>query len=169
MADPLAMVKVGNSACGFLKLTPLSRTSAIAGASSGVTFNAPNPSGMNRIRLWGVEFCANAMPADSSVRLADSNTSERCINISPEKRFSAISRCLCLVLLYDRFVTSGAGGDPAIIRVPKVCGLGMSKTIFLIPSYQPTALCCALLEALRKTDPGPIVVVDDGSGRAYQE
>jgi putative flippase GtrA len=109
------------------------------------------------------------MPADSSVRLADSNTSERRINISPEKRFSAISRCLCLVLLYDRFVTSGAGGGPAIIRVPKVCGLGMSKTIFLIPSYQPTALCCALLEALRKTDPGPIVVVDDGSGRAYQE
>src|ERR1700676_2927820 len=89
MADPLAMVKVGNSACGFLKLTPLSRTSAIAGASSGVTFNAPNPSGMNRIRLWGVEFCANAMPADSIVRLADSNTSERRINISPEKRFSA--------------------------------------------------------------------------------
>ena len=47
------MVKVGNSECGFLKLTPLSRTSAIAGAVSGVTFNARNPSGMNRIRLLG--------------------------------------------------------------------------------------------------------------------
>ena len=31
------MVKVGNSECEFLKLTPLSRTSAIAGAVSGVT------------------------------------------------------------------------------------------------------------------------------------
>ena len=28
------MVKVGNSECGFLKLTPLSRTSAMAGAVS---------------------------------------------------------------------------------------------------------------------------------------
>ena len=34
------MVKVGNSECEFLKLTPLSRTSAIAGAVSGVTIRA---------------------------------------------------------------------------------------------------------------------------------
>ena len=45
----------------------------------------------------------------------------------------------------------------------------MSKTILLIPSYQPTVLCCELLEELRRTDPTPIVVVDDGSGLAYQE
>ena len=45
----------------------------------------------------------------------------------------------------------------------------MSKTILLIPSYQPTVLCCELLEELRRADPTPIVVVDDGSGLAYQE
>ena len=45
----------------------------------------------------------------------------------------------------------------------------MSKTILLIPSYQPTVLCCELLEELRRVDPTPIVVVDDGSGLAYQE
>ncbi len=45
----------------------------------------------------------------------------------------------------------------------------MSKTILLIPSYQPTVLCCELLEDLRRIDATPIVVVDDGSGLAYQE
>ena len=45
----------------------------------------------------------------------------------------------------------------------------MSKTILLIPSYQPTVLCCELLEELRRVDPTPIVVVDDGSGLAYRE
>src|SRR5260370_26004550 len=83
------MVKVGNSECGFLKLTPLSRISAMAGAVSGVTFSARNPSGMNRIRLRGFEFCADAIPAHSTARPADSNRIERRINISPEKRFPA--------------------------------------------------------------------------------
>jgi glycosyltransferase involved in cell wall biosynthesis len=45
----------------------------------------------------------------------------------------------------------------------------MSTPVFLFPSYQPTALFCELLEELRKTDPSPIVVVDDGSGPAYGE
>src|SRR5438093_5080046 len=45
----------------------------------------------------------------------------------------------------------------------------MSKTILLIPSYQTTVLCLELLEELRRIDPTPIVVVDDGSGLAYQE
>jgi glycosyltransferase involved in cell wall biosynthesis len=45
----------------------------------------------------------------------------------------------------------------------------MSKIIFLIPSYRPTVVSCELLEELRKTDPSPIVVVDDGSGPAYRE
>lgn len=45
----------------------------------------------------------------------------------------------------------------------------MSTVIFLIPSYQPTALSCELLEELRKADPEPIVVVDDGSGPTYRE
>jgi len=45
----------------------------------------------------------------------------------------------------------------------------MSKIVFLIPSYQPTILFCELLEELRKTDPAPIVIVDDGSGPRYRE
>ena len=81
------MVKVGKSECEFLKLTPLSRISAIAGAVSGVTFSARRPSGMKRIRLRGVLFSAEAgpveSPADNTVSPADSNTSERRIKISP--------------------------------------------------------------------------------------
>jgi glycosyltransferase involved in cell wall biosynthesis len=45
----------------------------------------------------------------------------------------------------------------------------MSSIVFLFPSYQPTVLFCELLEELRKIDPSPIVVVDDGSGPAYAE
>ena len=86
MPEALAMVKVGNSECGFLKLTPLSRRSAIAGAVSGVTFNARNPSGINRIILCGVPFWASAVPTDSTARPADSNRIERRMNISPKKR-----------------------------------------------------------------------------------
>jgi hypothetical protein len=41
---------------------------------------------MNRIILWGVLFWADATPANSNVRPADSNTIERRMNISPEKR-----------------------------------------------------------------------------------
>src|SRR6266481_4466091 len=107
MADPFAMVKVGNSECGFLKLTPLSRTSAIAGAVSGVTFNARSPSGMNRMILRGVPFCADATPANSNVRPADRDTSERRIGFPP--RLLPGSHDPCLVLLYDRFVTSVPG------------------------------------------------------------
>src|SRR6266481_8136460 len=110
MPEALAMVKVGNSECGFLKLTPLSRTSAIAGAVSGVTFNARNPSGMNRIILCGVLFWADATPANSNVRPADSNTIERRMNISPwEADLRPFGRDLSLVLLCDRFVTSVGG------------------------------------------------------------
>src|SRR5947207_6491785 len=54
-------------------------------------------------------------------------------------------------------------------QVAQVRSRIMSKTILLIPSYQPTVLCCELLEELRRIDPTPIVVVDDGSGLAYQE
>src|SRR5262245_12600415 len=53
MADALAVVKVGNSECEFLRLTPLSRTSAMAGAVSGVTESARSPSGTNRMTLFG--------------------------------------------------------------------------------------------------------------------
>src|SRR6185295_3952367 len=83
MAEPFAMVKVGNSECEFLKLTPLSRTSAIAGAVCGVTMRPRRPSGTNRIRLRGVAFCADASPKASASILADSNTIVRRIRFSP--------------------------------------------------------------------------------------
>src|SRR4051794_22525402 len=58
MADALAVVKVGNSECEFLKFTPLSRISAIAGAVCGLTMPPRKPSGINRMRLWGLSFWA---------------------------------------------------------------------------------------------------------------
>src|ERR1700753_4025770 len=89
IADALAVVKVGNKECEFLKLTPLSRISAIVGAVCGVTIRPRRPSGTNRIRLWGVLFgadlcCAEARPVESTVRPADSSTSERRITVPPE-------------------------------------------------------------------------------------
>jgi glycosyltransferase involved in cell wall biosynthesis len=45
----------------------------------------------------------------------------------------------------------------------------MQPILFLFPSYQPTVLFCELLEQFRQMDPSPIVVVDDGSGPAYDE
>ncbi|MDO8399636.1 MAG: glycosyltransferase [Bradyrhizobium sp.] len=45
----------------------------------------------------------------------------------------------------------------------------MQPILFLFPSYQPTVLFCELLERFRQIDPSPIVVVDDGSGPAYDE
>jgi glycosyltransferase involved in cell wall biosynthesis len=45
----------------------------------------------------------------------------------------------------------------------------MQPILFLFPSYQPTVLFCELLEQFRRMDPSPIVVVDDGSGPAYDE
>ncbi len=82
------MVKVGNSECEFLKLTPLSRSSAIAGAVCGVTMRPRRPSGTNRIRLRGVAFCADAEPAASAIRPADSNMIVRRIRFSPNERTS---------------------------------------------------------------------------------
>src|SRR6266704_3513598 len=77
------MVKVGNSECEFLKLTPLSRISAIAGAVCAVTMRPRRPSGTNRIRSRGLAFCADAEPAANAIRLADSNTIVRRIRFSP--------------------------------------------------------------------------------------
>src|SRR2546429_5956904 len=82
------MVKVGNSECEFLKLTPLSRTSAIEGAVCGVTMRPRRPSGTNRIRLRGVAFCADAEPAASAIRPADSNRVLRRIRFSPTRSSS---------------------------------------------------------------------------------
>src|SRR6202051_166275 len=117
MPEALAMVNVGNRECGFLKLTPLSRTSAIDGAVSCVTFHARSPSGTNRIRLCGVLFCADAAPADSSVRPADRMTNVRRMKISREKWISGLpAGRLYLVLLYDRFVTSASWRLPRNYR-----------------------------------------------------
>ena len=80
------MVKVGNIECEFLKLTPLSRISAMVGAVCGVTICPRRPSGTNRIRLWGVLFSADAAAADSTIMPADSNNIERRIEISPIRK-----------------------------------------------------------------------------------
>src|SRR6201991_985988 len=103
------MVKVGNSECEFLKLTPLSRSSAMAGAVSGVTILPRRPSGTKRIKLRGVAFWAEARPAvDSVIRHADSNAMARRIFLPPICRYSAqgviiVSRC-------DTIVTVGRAG-----------------------------------------------------------
>src|SRR6476659_4728746 len=87
------MVKVGNSECEFLKLTPLSRTSAMAGAVCGLTILPRNPSGIKRMRLRGAAFCAGAALADSVIRLAESSTIARRIRVAPCQADSAVSRC----------------------------------------------------------------------------
>src|ERR1700754_2931225 len=99
------MVKVGNSECEFLKWTPLSRTSAIAGAVCGDTMRPRSPSGTNRIRFRGVAFCADAAVAVKVIRLADSNTIVRRIRILPSEVTTAFRRWFGLVLLCDRIVT----------------------------------------------------------------
>src|ERR1700751_407275 len=100
------MVKVGNSECEFLKFTPLSRTAAIAGAESGVTFSARRPSGTNRIRLCGVAFCADALVAAKANRLAVSGKMARRMKVFltiTDWRPTAADPLV--ILLYDRFVT----------------------------------------------------------------
>src|ERR1700716_630362 len=105
------MVKVGNSSCEFLKLTPLSRTSAIAGAVCALTILPRSPSGIKRMRLCGMAFCAEAALADSVIRLAESSTIARRIRVSPYQANSApgnfsLGPLPCLVLLCDRNVTA---------------------------------------------------------------
>src|ERR1700755_1333950 len=101
------MVKVGNSECEFLKLTPLSRTSAIAGAVCGVTIRPRNPSGTNRMRFLGLSFCDGAAGANSVVRPRVSNRVARRIKSLHAGKFG-VGRCLSLVFQYDGIVT----GEP---------------------------------------------------------
>src|ERR1700733_11909835 len=105
IAEALAVVKVGNSECEFLKLTPLSRTSAIAGAVCGVTIRPRNPSGTNRMRFLGQSLCADAAVASSVVRPAVSNRAARRIKISPWDAKFSLDRCLSLIFLYHGIVT----------------------------------------------------------------
>src|SRR3974390_128171 len=74
--DEFGMVKVGNSECGLVKLTPLSRTSAIAGAISGDTNAARRPSGTNRMRLrwpcvWALASCRLKAAQAAASRIFD--------------------------------------------------------------------------------------------------
>src|SRR5262249_14981578 len=62
MAEALAVVKVGKTECGFLKLTPTSRTAAMTGAVSAVTLKARRPSATNRRRLLGRFASAASAP-----------------------------------------------------------------------------------------------------------
>jgi len=76
---------------------------------------------MNRIRLRGVLFCADAAPADNVIRLADSNTiARRIFNISRQKQNSAFDRRFGLVLLCDRFVTAAQKQDRAANRARRM-------------------------------------------------
>src|SRR5690349_16888874 len=72
MPDALAMVKVGNNECGLVKLTPLSRTAARAGAVSGVIESARRPSGTKRIRLRRVCASAGASCRKAATHAAES-------------------------------------------------------------------------------------------------
>src|SRR5579871_6463365 len=86
MAEALAVVKVGYMACEFLKLTPRSRTSAIAGAVSPVTIRPRNPSGTNRMTLCGRWFWANEEAVQTPIRPANNIISKRRIEeISPTR------------------------------------------------------------------------------------
>src|SRR6202012_3809121 len=87
MAEALAVVKVGNSEWEFLKLTPRSRTSAIAGAVSALTIRPRRPSGTNRMTLWGWggwACCEKPAPVDVKNKPAD--------NITTARRISELSR-----------------------------------------------------------------------------
>src|SRR4051794_11345528 len=79
------MVKVGNSECEFLKLTPLSRTSAMAGAVCGEVMRPQMPARPERVKLRWEAFCADATVAVKIIRLADSNILVRRIRFSPER------------------------------------------------------------------------------------
>ena len=63
IAEPLAVVKVGNSEWLLARFTPWSRSAAMAGAVSGVTIPARIPSGTNRITLRGRAAAAAAVPS----------------------------------------------------------------------------------------------------------
>ena len=65
-----------------LEIDALVADAAIAGAVSGVTFSARRPSGTNRMRLWGVAFCADAALAARVKRLAESSKIARRMKVS---------------------------------------------------------------------------------------
>src|SRR5215510_9355340 len=88
MAEALAVVKVGKTECGLLKLTPTPRTTAIAGAVSGVTLKARRPSATNRMRLLG-RF-ASAASAPLATTMANANVC-RPLNLGDIKSSPSVS------------------------------------------------------------------------------
>src|SRR6516162_2535669 len=88
MAEALAVVKVGKTECGFLKLTPTSRTAAMTGAVSAVTLKARRPSATNRRRLLG-RF-ASAASAPLATTMANANVS-RPLKLSDIKSSPSVS------------------------------------------------------------------------------
>src|SRR5215472_6294853 len=88
MAEALAVVKVGKTECGFLKLTPTPRTAAMTGAVSAVTLKARRPSATNRMRLLG-RF-ASAASAPLATTMANANVS-RPLNLGDIKSSPSVS------------------------------------------------------------------------------
>src|ERR1700745_376468 len=88
MAEALAVVKVGKTECGFLKLTPTSRTAAMAGAVSAGTLKARRPAATNRMTLLG-RF-ASAASAPLATTMANANVS-RPLNLSDIKSSPLVS------------------------------------------------------------------------------
>jgi hypothetical protein len=66
MAAELTIVKVGKIEWLFANRTPWSRTRANVGAIVGLTLSGRNPSGMNKITLWG--DWARAITTSNSAR-----------------------------------------------------------------------------------------------------
>src|SRR5262245_60915644 len=98
MAEALAVVKVGKTECGFLKLTPTSRTAAMTGAVSAVTLKARRPSATNRMRLLG-RF-ASAASAPLATTMANANVS-RPLNLG-EVAAAPARMPACAPVLLDR-------------------------------------------------------------------
>src|SRR5215472_10593889 len=113
MAEALAVVKVGKTECGFLKLTPTSRTAAMAGAVSAVTLKARRPSATNRMRLLG-RF-ASAASAPLATTMANTNVS-RPLNFSDIKssprsvQLRLLSKTLLPPRSFDHLVGAGEQG-----------------------------------------------------------
>ncbi len=86
----LAVVKVGNSEWLLAKLTPWSRTSAMAGAAVASTDPARNPSGTNSTTL-----CRSAAAAAIGTSITAASTMRRIISPSLETGRSRLAGAAC--------------------------------------------------------------------------
>src|SRR5215831_1557559 len=104
MAEALAVVKVGKTECGFLKLTPTSRTAAMAGAVSAVTLKARRPSATNRMRLLGRFVSAASAPLATT--MVNANVS-RPLNLSDIESSPRSAQLQLLPGSFDHLVGAG--------------------------------------------------------------